>query len=173
MLAVSEHPSAPDVVEQPRPGTERGAWQGLLAFGLYLVLSCLIWLPPIGGAIATRYVGYGWTDARLYQWGLSWTPWALVHGMSPLFAPNVFAPGGVDLSWVTFVPSLGVVAYPLTAAFGPLVSLNVLMLLAPALAAWAAYLVCHRLTSRFWPAVLGGPAVRLLDATSRGTWSTT
>ena len=156
MLAVSEHPSAPDDVEQPRPGTGRGASQGLLAFAVYLVLSCLIWLPPIGGAIASRYVGYGWTDARLYQWGLSWTPWALLHGMSPLSAPNVFAPGGVDLSWVTFVPSLGVVAYPLTAAFGPLVSLNVLMLLAPALAAWAAYLVCHRLTWRFWPAVLAG-----------------
>ena len=153
---MSEHPSAPGDVEQPQPGTGRGASQGLLAFALYLGLSCLIWLPPIGGAIASRYVGYGWTDARLYQWGLSWTPWALLHGMSPLFASNVFAPGGVDLSWVTFVPSLGIAAYPLTAVFGPLVSLNVLMLMAPALAAWAAYLVCHRLTSRFWAAVLGG-----------------
>ncbi len=134
----------------------RPAWKGLVAFGLYLALTCLIWLPPIGGAITTRYVGYGWTDARLYQWGLAWTPWALLHGHSPLFAYNVFSPAGIDISWVTFMPSLGIVAYPLTRAFGTLVSLNVLLLLAPALAAWATYLVCHRLTQRFWPSVLGG-----------------
>ena len=134
----------------------RPAWKGLGAFALYVGLSCLIWLPPIGGAITTRYVGYGWTDARLYQWALAWTPWAVLHGHSPLFAFDVFSPAGVDVSWVTFMPSLGIVAYPLTAAFGTLVSLNVLLLLAPAFAAWATYLVCHRLTQRFWPSVLGG-----------------
>jgi len=134
----------------------RPAWKGLGAFALYAGLSCLIWLPPIGGAITTRYVGYGWTDARLYQWALAWTPWAALHGHSPLFAFDVFSPAGIDISWVTFMPSLGIVAYPLTAAFGTLVSLNVLLLLAPALAGWATYLVCHRLTQRFWPSVLGG-----------------
>ncbi|MEP6757925.1 MAG: hypothetical protein ABJB55_01870 [Actinomycetota bacterium] len=134
----------------------RPAWEGLGAFGLYVALSCLIWLPPIGGAITTRYVGYGWTDARLYQWALAWTPWAILHGHSPLFASDVFSPTGIDISWVTFMPSLGIVAYPLTKAFGTLVSLNVMLLLAPALASWATYLVCHQLTKRFWPAVLGG-----------------
>lgn len=134
----------------------RPAWKGLGAFLLYLALALLIWLPPIGGRIASRYVGYGWTDARLYQWGLAWTPWAILHGHSPLFAYNVFAPAGIDVSWVTFVPSLGVLTYPLQLAAGSLVTLNVLMLLAPALAAWATYLVCHRLSRRFWPSVLGG-----------------
>ncbi len=157
MLAVSdnaiptEQRSFASRVKQLRP-----AWKGLVAFVLYLGLACLIWLPPIGGAITSRYVGYGWTDARLYQWGLAWTPWAILHGHSPLFAFDVFAPAGIDISWVTFMPSLGIVAYPLTKLFGTLVSLNVLLLLAPALAAWAAYLVCHRLTGRFWASVLGG-----------------
>ena len=76
----------------------RPAWKGLGAFALYVGLSCLIWLPPIGGAITTRYVGYGWTDARLYQWALAWTPWAVLHGHSPLFAFDVFSPAGVDVS---------------------------------------------------------------------------
>src|SRR4029077_8904297 len=48
------------------------------------------------------------------------------------------------------------VLWPVTRAFGSLVSYNVLMLLAPALAAWAAYLVCPRLTHAFWPSLLGG-----------------
>ncbi|MDP9184996.1 MAG: hypothetical protein M3O29_04935, partial [Actinomycetota bacterium] len=134
----------------------RSAWKGFAAFLLYLALSCLVWLPPIGGAIATRYVGDGWADARLYRWGLGWTPWAILHGHSPLLAPNVFAPEGINLTWVTFVPSLGIVSYPLQRVLGSLITLNVLMLLAPALAAWATYLLCHRVTRRYWPSVLGG-----------------
>jgi len=132
------------------------AGKGACAFLVYLALTCLVWLPPIGGAIASRYVGDGWADARLYRWGLGWTPWAILHLHSPLFASNVFAPDGLNLTWVTFVPSLGIVSYPLQRLVGSLVTLNVLMLLAPALAAWATYLVCHRLTGRFWPSLLGG-----------------
>ena len=103
-----------------------------------------------------RYVGYGWTDARLYQWGLAWTPWALLHGHSPLFAHNVFSPAGIDISLGHLHAEPWDRRLPADRAFGTLVSLNVLLLLAPALAAWATYLVCHRLTQRFWPSVLGG-----------------
>ncbi len=150
-LAASERRSFVDRLRGARP-----ALKGLAAFLLYLALSCVIYLPPIGAAIATRYVGDGWADARLYRWGLAWTPWALLHGHSPLLASDVFAPAGVNLTWVTFVPSLGIVSYPLQRVFGSLVTINLLMLLAPALAAWATYLVCFRLTKRFWPSVLGG-----------------
>jgi thiol-disulfide isomerase/thioredoxin len=148
---LAEHRSAGARLRDLRP-----AWLGLAAFLIYLILTCLVWLPPIGGAIASRYVGDGWADARLYRWGLQWTPWALLHGHSPLFAANVFAPDGVDLTWVTFMPSVGIASYPLQRLAGSLVTLNVLMLLAPALAAWATYLVCHRVTHRFWPSLLGG-----------------
>src|SRR5207342_3291432 len=46
--------------------------------------------------------------------------------------------------------------WPFTALLGPLGSLNVVLAAAPALAAWGAYLVCNRLTHRFWPSVAGG-----------------
>jgi hypothetical protein len=151
LVAPPDRRSVADRVRDTRP-----ALKGLAAFLLYLVVTCVIYLLPIGGAIGTRYVGDGWADARLYRWGLAWTPWALLHGHSPLFASNVFAPTGANLTWVTFVPSLGVVSYPLQRLFGSLVTLNLLMLLAPALAAWATYLVCVRVTKRFWPSVLGG-----------------
>jgi hypothetical protein len=150
-VATPERRSFADLVREMRP-----SFKGLGAFLLYLALSCAIYLPPIGAAIGTRYVGDGWADARLYRWGLAWTPWALLHGHSPLFASDVFAPGGVNLTWVTFMPSLGIVSYPLQRAFGSLVTINLLMLLAPPLAAWATYLVCVRITKRFWPSVLGG-----------------
>ncbi|MFL5790615.1 MAG: hypothetical protein ACJ76A_03845 [Actinomycetota bacterium] len=150
-VATPEGRSFADRVRNARP-----ALKALAAFLMYLALTCVIYLPPIGAAIGSRYVGDGWADARLYRWGLAWTPWALLHGHSPLFASDIFAPAGINLTWVTFVPSLGIVSYPLQRVFGSLVTINLLMLLAPALAAWATYLVCVRVTKRFWPSVLGG-----------------
>jgi hypothetical protein len=95
-------------------------------------------------------------DSRYYQWALEWTPWALSHGVNPLFASSVFAPTGVSMAWSAFVPGPALVAWPITAVFGPLASLNAWLAAAPALAAWAAYLVCNRLTHRFWASFAGG-----------------
>jgi hypothetical protein len=153
---VSEQDESTATSFRARATALRPAWKALAAYLLYQAIACLIWLPPIRAAIGTRYVGDGWADARLYQWALAWTPWALLHGESPLSAPNIFVPDGANLTWVTTVPSLGIVSYPLQRAFGSLVTLNLLMLVAPALAAWATYLVCIRVTRRFWPSVVGG-----------------
>jgi hypothetical protein len=134
----------------------RPAWQGLVAFALYLAVSLLYWSLPVLGAFTTRYAGQGRSDAMLYRWSLAWTPWALSHGLDPLFTTKVFAPVGATLAWTTFTPALGVLLWPLTATFGTLVAYNVALTLAPALAAWSAYLVCRRVAGRFWPAFVGG-----------------
>ena len=73
-----------------------------------------------------------------------------------MFTDRVFAPAGVSLTWTAVIRGPALVMWPITKAFGSLVSYNLLMLLAPALAAWAAYLVCNRLTHAFWPSVVGG-----------------
>jgi hypothetical protein len=133
---------------------------GLTAFGaflLYLSASLAVW----GGSailhLGSRYVAIGRVgDAEQSRWWLAWTPWALSHGRSPLFTDRVFAPQGVDLTWSALVPGPAIVAWPITRLFGTLAAYNILMLLAPALAAWAAFLVCRRLTHRFWPSVAGG-----------------
>jgi hypothetical protein len=62
----------------------------------------------------------------------------------------------VNLTWVTSLAGPSVLLSPITVLAGPLVSENLLFVLAPALAAWAAYLVCVRLTGRFLPALMGG-----------------
>src|SRR5207253_473088 len=61
-----------------------------------------------------------------------------------------------NLAWVTALPGPSLLLAPVTLAFGPIVSSNLLALAAPALAAWAAYLLCHHLTGRFWPSIAGG-----------------
>jgi hypothetical protein len=134
----------------------RPAWQAAAAFAAYLAASFVIFALPLASDLGTRYVGMGRADSKLYEWSLAWTPYALGNGVSPLTTDHVFAPAGVGLSWTTFLPGPSLVMWPVTELFGTLVSLNALMILAPALAAWASYLVCRRVTGSFWPSVAGG-----------------
>jgi hypothetical protein len=134
----------------------RPAWKALGAYLIYQTMAFAIWVVPILSVFGRDPLGRVLMDSRYYQWALEWTPWALSHGVNPLFASSVFAPTGVSLSWSAFVPGPALVAWPITAVFGPLASLNAWLAAAPALAAWAAYLVCNRLTHRFWASFAGG-----------------
>ena len=131
--------------------------QGLLAFGLYLAGSLLIWGGSMLAHLSTYYIPrQDSPDSDFFRWAFAWTPWALTHGRSPLFSDVVFAPTGASLTWVTISPGPALAAWPITHAFGPLAAYNVLVLLAPPLAAWAAYLLCRRLTDRFLPSLAAG-----------------
>ncbi len=134
----------------------RPAWQGLAAYLLYQSVAFWIQAVPVLSNFGRQHVGGGVQDSRYFQWALSWTPWALLHGMTPFRSNYVFAPEGVDLSWSTIIPAPAIVLWPITKAFGPMAALNVATVAAPALAAWAAYLLCRRLTHRFWSSLAGG-----------------
>jgi hypothetical protein len=134
----------------------RPVWKGLAAYLIYQSLALLLWFLPVLPRFGDQSFGIVLEDSRFYQWALAWTPYAISHHLNPLHAGPIFAPGGVDLAWSAFAPGSALVLWPITAVFGPLVSFNVAMTAAPALAAWAAYLVCRRLTDRFWPSLVGG-----------------
>lgn len=145
--------------EQPEARASRWRRPSLLAlfaFLFYVLVSFALWGLPIGGHLASRHMGMGGNDVRLYMWSMGWTPHALSNDLDPLHTSLVFAPGGVDLTWVTTVPGPALILWPVTEAFGPLASVNLAMLLAPALAGWAGFLVCRRVTERFWPSLAGG-----------------
>ena len=129
------------------------------AFGVFLAyafVSVAIWGRPTIAHMDSQFVTPWGADSSFFQWALGWTPWALAHGHSLLFSDRVFAPQGVDLTWVTISPGPALVMAPITRAFGTVMSLNLLTLLGPPLAGWAAYLVCARLTRSFWPSLVGG-----------------
>jgi hypothetical protein len=132
-------------------------WKGLAAYAVFQALSFAVFgLQAAASGFASSHVGIDDPDSRQYQWFLTWTPWALSHHLNPIHTTAVFAPGGVSLSWAAFVPGPAFVTWPITATFGPLASLNAILVAAPALAAWGAYLVCRRVTGRFWPSLVGG-----------------
>jgi len=122
------------------------------AFLTYQALSLAFFGFPALCDFSHLYVGW-FTDPTFYSWSLVWWPYALRHGLNPFITSHA---ASYNLTWTTAMPAPSVLAYPLTWAFGPIVSQNVLCLMAPALAAWAAYVLCLYLSKSVWPSLLGG-----------------
>jgi hypothetical protein len=101
-------------------------------------------------------VGDDGADKSLYLWSLEWWPWALRHRHNPLDVDVAWMPNGFDFGLGTAGGGLAVVAWPLTALAGPVPAYNVLILLAPALAATTAFLLAHHVTRAFLPSLVGG-----------------
>jgi hypothetical protein len=156
----------------PRPGATLLTWlsaarlgtarvtdpvlQGLLAFGGYLTVFVTVYGLPLASHLSTPDLRQYWTDVQFYAWSLAWWPFALSHGLNPLFSAQIGAPHGYDLAWASTAPAVSLVMSPVTSMFGVLVSYNVMLLLVPPFSAWAAFVAARRLTGRFWPSLLAG-----------------
>jgi hypothetical protein len=122
---------------------------GFLALAVLLLGST--WTAP-----TTRTLGGGLGDPGVFIWFLRWTPFALGRQISPFFSDYLNHPDGINLMWNTWVPLPGLLLSPLTLAFGPVLSLNVLVTLAFGLSAWSAYLAIHRYVPNHGAAAAGG-----------------
>jgi len=90
------------------------------------------------------------------MWCLVWWPHAIAHHLNPFISRVIWAPSGFNLTWATSIPALAFVLWPITSLFGPVVAYNLAAILAPVLAAFAAFLLCRKLTGRFAAALVGG-----------------
>ncbi len=86
-------------------------------------------------------------DPGQHTWFLSWTAYALTHGHNPFFTTWVNYPYGVNLVANTGLQLLGVVMTPLTLTAGPVASFNLVMTMALATSAAAAYAMVRRWTT--------------------------
>jgi len=153
---------ADDVQPVPGPPARPGDWYrrpavlGLLALALYVGG----WLLSPGGHLlhnlGDAHLDQVSMDPNFYTWCLRWWPYAIGHGLNPFFTHLIRAPAGHSLAWVTAIPPIALLAAPLTLTAGPIVTFNLLVVLAPPLAAWAAFVLCRRITRKFWPSLAGG-----------------
>lgn len=114
----------------------RGRATGLAAPVVYLALAVWLYWPLVRHL---RSAQTGGPDTALFTWWLGWTPWALLHGHSPLLSTYVNTPHGVNAMWNTSVPLLGVLMAPVTLTAGPIAAVNLLLVLTAPLSACAAY----------------------------------
>ncbi len=134
----------------------RPSVQGLVALGIYLA----VWLPtamrPLVEHLGRSQLAQTSPDPNFYLWSLRWWPYALRHGLNPLYSTQLDAPVGHALAWTATVPALSLLVAPLTLMAGPVIAFNVLAIAAVPVGAWAAFVLCRRLTGRFWPALAAG-----------------
>jgi hypothetical protein len=128
---------------------------GAAVFAGYVFVSFLYFGLPLLVKPGSQYVGQR-PDPEIFIWAFAWWPHAIAHGMNPFVSHAVWAPQGVNLTWVTMVPGLALLFSPLTWIVGPVGAYNVAAMLIPALAAWTAFLLCRYLTGAVWPSMIGG-----------------
>jgi hypothetical protein len=151
-LAADSPPPSPPGDRAPGP-----ALQGLFALVIYVA----VFIAGFGQALVTGLdvprVWQRYVDPNFYIWSWRWWPYAVSHGLNPLYSHEIGAPAGWNLAaWATSTPSAALLMSPVTAAFGPIASFNLTLLLAPPTSAWAAFVLARRLTARFWAALLAG-----------------
>lgn len=121
-----------------------GEHHAAVALAIYAA-AALLWqhhaVAHLGGTCAC--VG---TDPSQFMWSMVWWPHAILHGLNPFVTHLFWVPHAVDLAANTTTPGPALLASPLTAIAGPVVSYNVLMLIAPVTGAWFAYRLCLYLT---------------------------
>jgi hypothetical protein len=119
-----------------------------LAGATYLVLSLGVWWHVWTGHPGTTTT-CGCGDPSLFQWFLTWPAHAISHGLDPLYSSAMFYPHGINLLSNTAVVGVGTILTPLTWLFGPIVTFNVAMTVAPTLSAFAMFVLLRRWVA--WP----------------------
>src|SRR2546423_6640273 len=144
--------------ERPERPTGVGAWLARLDGWRLLMIYAALAVGLFGAAWIQPFrtvMGAG-PDPPVFIWYLRWLPYAVSHGMNPLFTNYLDYPDGINLMWQTSVPLLGLLMWPVTATLGPIFSYNLLMTASVALSAFSGFLACRRHVSQAWPAAVGG-----------------
>ncbi len=150
----------PDPAGPPLAGIGRSAaWPALRTMALagttYILLSLGVWWHVWTGHPSTTTT-CGCSDSSLFQWFLAWPAYAISHGLDPWYASDMFYPHGINLLSNTAVVGVGVVLAPVTWLFGPIATFNVAITLAPALSAFAMFVLLRRWVAWAPAAFFGG-----------------
>ncbi len=109
----------------------------LVILACYLAAGIALTWPRVtyltGGKLpATR-------DAGVYVWDFWWMAHQVEHLGNPWFTRFIAAPVGAQLGYHALMPLEGIVMLPVTLAFGPSASYNLLSVLLPGLSCYAMY----------------------------------
>ncbi len=133
-------------VPQPRaavtgPARVRGALRGPAARHVGILLGFIVAgaaaTIPLAANLAGRLPSA--RDPASYLWDFWWVAHQVTHLGNPWFTPLMAAPIGVQLGFHTVMPLPGVLLTPVTLAFGPAFTYNLLTVILPGLLCYAMY----------------------------------
>jgi hypothetical protein len=154
---VISSPLAPDSgASRHRRPAATGATATALAIGTYFVLAVLAnWNAWTTGATQAHAL-QGGQDPKLNAWTLAWTPFAMSHGVNPLFSHWVNVPYGANYAANVAIPLLALIASPITAVWGPVAGMNFIISFSFFAAAVAGYCFVRHWTTWRPAAFVGG-----------------
>jgi hypothetical protein len=149
--------SGPRVGQGAAPSSRSWSpWRSVtMASMAYLGLSIVVWW-KVWTSHPSSVTTCGCGDSSLFLWFIEWPAHAMAHGLNPLYSTAVNYPVGINLLSNTGELAVGVVLAPVTWLFGPVVTLNVALTLAPALSALAMFILLRRWVSWTPAAFIGG-----------------
>ena len=126
----------------------------MVSCGLYGVLAMVEY--GHFGSLGSRYIsGSGTMDTTEQIWWLAWTAHSLPHLSSLFLAKGQNYPFGQNFGVNGSMLALGFIFAPVTKLFGPVVTWNILLRLAPVVSATSMCFVLRRWTT-WWPAAFVG-----------------
>jgi hypothetical protein len=144
--------SAPMV--EARAPAESGTGR-LTALMVYIFISLALFGIPVIFDPGRLHIGY-FNDPAMMMWYLEWWPHAIASHLNPFITHAIWPQTGYNLTWATSMPAVAVAMAPITTTFGPVAGYNIASLIAPALSAWTAFLLCRHFTRDFVSAFVGG-----------------
>ena len=118
---------------------------------LLTVLAVLAWWRVWVTGHPTSTITCACGDPSQELWLFAWIPYAMSHGINPLFTSLLEAgQGGVNLMWDGNSLLASLLLAPVTVVFGPIASFNVAAIVGPVLSGWCFFLAVRRIT-RFVP----------------------
>ncbi len=109
-------------------------------------------------------------DTASYVWGFWWVAYQVTHLGNPWFTAHMAAPVGVELGFHTLMPLPGLLFTPLTLAFGPSFSYNLMVMLLPGLLCYAMYRAARLWLRSATGAVAAGAFFGLSCMLTQQTW---
>jgi hypothetical protein len=146
------------VVAAATPEPLRTPWRTHLLVLLGLLVLGLLQCAPLLSHPRSETLAGGGRDISIFLFFLSNTSHSLVHGHlgNVMVMHTLNAPLGVNSMWNTSLLLPGVVLTPVTALAGPILSLNLIIVLGPVLSGWSAYLCSGRFLRRTSARVVTG-----------------
>jgi hypothetical protein len=174
-LAVSD--GEPAAARPAQPGAQASGWRAGWRSRAARHVSVLIGFLAAGVVFSWPRASYLWNhqlpdtrDAAGFVWGFWWVARSVVHLSNPWQTHYIAAPVGTQLGFHTLMPLPGLVMTPITLAFGPSASYNLLSALTPGLLAYAMYRAARLWVPSQFGAVAAGALYGLSSMLTNQSW---
>jgi hypothetical protein len=178
-LAVSDgEPDAAQPPAGPAPASgQGGGWRSVARSRAGRQIAILIGFLAAGILLTWPRASYLWNhqlpntrDAAGFVWCFWWVARSVVHLSNPWATHYIAAPVGTQLGFHTLMPLPGLVMTPITLAFGPSASYNLLSALTPGLLAYGMYRAAKLWVPSLLAAIAAGALYGLSSMLANQSW---